>query len=380
MTTRRTTVTDALIARALAERASGPDVDLVPMIMAATLVTPQRRGRVLGFGPRRRSSMLVLAAAALAASLIAVGIVGSNVIRPRLVERPLPGNGPITAGESRQVVEFDALTGAEHPGALASMVRSNMILRLDWSRDGAHLAISTDQDVSIYDAATGQTRSLRPCGFCAATWLPDGTALSIIDGGDARSGVITGSSDVISLIDPTDGRALSTIKPDPVYVDHIGGLSWSPDGRRLAISGSNADDSTASLAVMDRDGSNVRPISLPTPGWPIVDASWSPDGSTIAYIGFGVPGQDLRMSMHLALVDPDGARPRRTFDIGDCACLGFSPDLTWSPDGRTIAFTSLVENAAHLFLANADGSDIHMSQAGAFGPLAWRPIPSSDPN
>ena len=93
----------------------------VPMIMAATArhATAQAAGSsgsVLDGAPRCSG----LPPAALAASLIAVGIVGSTPsIRPRLVERPLPGNGPITAGDEppgRRVRRADGRGAPRRPG------------------------------------------------------------------------------------------------------------------------------------------------------------------------------------------------------------------------------------------------------------------------
>ena len=111
MTTDRSTVTDALIARALTERAAGPNVDLVPGIMTAAAVVPQRRGWAVRLGFGGRAVVLGFAAAALAASLIVAALAGSMLLRPRFVERPLPGNGPITVQLDGGLVEVDPQSG-----------------------------------------------------------------------------------------------------------------------------------------------------------------------------------------------------------------------------------------------------------------------------
>ena len=226
----------------------------------------------------------------------------------------------------------------------------------------------------------------RPCGFCAATWLPDGTALSIIDGGDARSGVITGSSDVISLIDPTDGRALARSRTGSRFTpDHIGGSSWSPDGRRLGDfrfgrgrldgppgrHGQGRIERAADLAFRRRAGR-----SSMHPGRPMVRRS--PTSASMS------PDQDLAdVDASWRCVDPDGVRPSRTIDVGDCATASASsPDLTWSPDGRTIAVhrdSTMMQRGPVSSRTRTDRTSPHVP-GWRSGPLAWRPIPSSDPN
>jgi len=87
------------------------------------------------------------------------------------------------------------------------------------------------------------------------------------------------------------------------------------------------------------------------------------------------PDQDGTASLELVLVDPDGARPSRVIDIGACFCVGFGPGLTWAPDGSSLAFTTLVDNAPGLYIASADGTNLHLLSGRGMAPLAWRPIP-----
>ena len=114
----------------------------------------------------------------------------------------------------------------------------------------------------------------------------------------------------------------------------------------------------------------------------IVDVSWSPDGATIAYIGNAVPFEDAAQPLDLVLIDPEGVRPARVIQVGECFCLGFSPGLTWSPDGQHLAYNSLTAagNSGTLFVANADGTNPTAIASGASGTIAWRPIPASPPD
>ena len=86
------------------------------------------------------------------------------------------------------------------------------------------------------------------------------------------------------------------------------------------------------------------------------------------------------MALRLVLLDPDGGRRPVLIDIGRCFCLGFSPGLSWSPDGRQLAYGSLTDMMGGLFVANADGTDPRHIATGVSGPLAWRPAPAAPPD
>jgi Tol biopolymer transport system component len=370
MTTDRSRVTDALIARALTERAGGPDANLLAPIMAEVSAAQQRGGWALRLGLSHRTVMLGLAAVALAGSLVAAAIVGSMFVRPtRFVERPLPENGPITVQLDGGLVEVDPQSGRTLADVALPPAMMGSVGDLAWSPDGSRLAVSTDRGLSILDIATGQTSSPMTCVFCPVAWSPDGTELAVVD-----------AAQVIVLIDPRDGHRISQIEPDARKFE--AGVTWSPDGRRLAYVEFDAVTRTRSVSIIERDGTNKRTLALPTRGDMILDISWSPDGATIAYIGNAVPFEDAAQPLDLVLLDPEGVRPGRVIQVGECFCLGFSPGLTWSPDGRHLAYNSLtgVAEGGTLFVANADGTDPTAIASGASGTIAWRPIPASPPD
>ena len=200
-------------------------------------------------------------------------------------------------------------------------------------------------------------------------WSPDGAELAVVN-----------AAQVIVLIDPQDGHRISQIEPEDRKLG--GGVTWSPDGRRLAFVEFDPVKRTPSMSVIERDGSNKRTLALPTRGDMIVDVSWSPDGATIAYIVNAVPFKDAAVPLDLVLLDPERVRPARVIQVGECFCLGFSPGLTWSPDGRHLAYNSLAArgNPGTLFVANADGTNPAAIVSGASGTIAWRPIPASPPD
>ena len=183
--------------------------------------------------------------------------------------------------------------------------------------------------------------------------------------GAATNGLITFASGGDIIVVEPDGSGQRTLIDG---TGKTGGLSYSPDGERLAYwfdaTGGGAND----LVVVDADGS--KPVTIASgirgvTGPP--QLAWSPDGSTIAFSagtpqpdaspcpGVGYQNGDFCTSrMFLAAADGSGAR-----QVGDPAMDARSPD--WSPDGSTIAFGGGNASPAvgvHLYLMDADGSNV----------------------
>ena len=96
--------------------------------------------------------------------------------------------------------------------------------------------------------------------------------------------------------------------------------TWSSDGGRIAFTVDQED-----IWVVNVDGSGLTQIT----GTPNEEAylSWAPDGSRIAFT----------TSASIYAVKPDGSDPRALFTAGDL----YWPD--WSPDGQSMAFSSLYD-------------------------------------
>ncbi len=106
--------------------------------------------------------------------------------------------------------------------------------------------------------------------------------------------------------------------------------TWSPDSKHIAFSRhnletpqhyQNLDDEY--IAVLDADGSNIRPLTRG--GLADRAPSWSPDGTRIAY------GADH----NLWVMDAVGSSARKV------PVTGTRDGYSWSPDGTAIAFATL---------------------------------------
>ena len=99
--------------------------------------------------------------------------------------------------------------------------------------------------------------------------------------------------------------------------------TWSSDGQRIAftVNAGFQED----IWVVNEDGSGLTQIT-DTPAYEAY-LSWSPDGTRIAYT----------TDASIYAVKPDGSDPRALFTEGEL----YWPD--WSPDGKSMVFTSLYD-------------------------------------
>jgi Tol biopolymer transport system component len=256
----------------------------------------------------------------------------------------------------------------------------NVDYHLAWSPDGTRLAYGLTRIVSagnprsgtpansqlgvfVWDPATGETQKISTCQpvHCGNVtyyldWSPDGARIAVAVG--AR----------IDLMDPDGGNVSSLFNAD----DRITGLSWSPDGARIAFS------TGGDLYAIGADGSSFSHF-VDGSGVGVSDPAWSPDGSKIGYISLiespeSVNGSTGWFTGQIWVVDQDGSNPTKLFEEGPCCFRGPHGGPAWAPDGSRIVFT-LGDPTYHLWVMNADGSDpVRLSQGSADTP-AWRPIP-----
>ncbi|MDE0426932.1 MAG: tetratricopeptide repeat protein [Candidatus Poribacteria bacterium] len=146
--------------------------------------------------------------------------------------------------------------------------------------------------------------------------------------------------------------------------------AFSPDGKSLAfvtertrggmmlppVQASGSDPSSASIYLMDIDGRNQRPV-IDIEGAHRAPV-FSPDGKRIAFESRAptrengsTPGDaNNDDTLEIYIIQTDGTNQMQlthnTVDDGH---------PTWAPDGRRIAFTSMVEDVYQIFVISASG-------------------------
>ena len=141
------------------------------------------------------------------------------------------------------------------------------------------------------------------------------------------------------LVVPSVVRSQETASDTLLTVNHY--LDWeqvaepqiSPDGLRIVYTRrwvNKIDDRwDAGLWIMNADGSKNRFLVKGS------NARWSPDGSRIAYFADGEP---KGTQVFVRWMDAEGATSQVTH-------VSETPgNLSWSPDGRSLAFTMLVKS------------------------------------
>ena len=195
--------------------------------------------------------------------------------------------------------------------------------------------------------------------------------------------VRTGNTEIF-LIDPYDGSATNLTR-NPA--SHQRYPSWSPDGSRIAFTSDR--DGAYNLYVMDADGGNVCQLTHDAAPHVVYFPSWSGDGKRIV---FGLAGCEPAL---MCEIDVNGG-PYRILGEGrdphisaGGELLAFTRHLgagyavflmetasgsikqvtshenpmgavtpTFSPDGKTVAYSDAVDGCLELFTVSAESGEI----------------------
>jgi TolB protein len=197
---------------------------------------------------------------------------------------------------------------------------------------------------AMNEDGTGRTRLTNLYSAKRGNWSPDRRRL-VFDGRFYRT-----LFDFDIGVMNADGTGVQRITRGP---ERDIFASWSPDGRWIVFTRLKEERGIPDLWLVRPNGTGAhlfaRSGSSP---------SWSPGGSRI---GFDSPGGVWTVSV-------DG-KERRKFASGELS------ELSWSPDGRRLAYTSRQHGQPEVYVANADGTRaqrLWRNRVEDFGPT-WSP-------
>ena len=157
-----------------------------------------------------------------------------------------------------------------------------------WSPDGLQIAFEQEGDktteIVVADVRGRNARTLGEGTFPA--WSPDGRWLAFL------------GRELIMIVDASTGSVQRTLEPDVSYDELENGLTWSPDGTRLAHGFNDLTETkpVTHLAVIDADGTDSFQLT-PQDTFPDMEPDWQPictvygtDGDDVLD---GTPGDDL---------------------------------------------------------------------------------------
>jgi len=211
-----------------------------------------------------------------------------------------------------------------------------------WSPDGTQLAFTRHQGATIFlyvRSADGSERRMTKSKDPEfdACWSPDGKRLVFAFDKTVPN---QGDMDVHSIA--ADGSDLQTVLASPGKLTHEEWPSWSPDGKRIALSSTR--DGNQEIYTVQPDGKDLKRLTSD----PAIDAHpcWSPDSLRVAF------ATNRWGDLEIAVVNADGSNLVRLTDS-----RGFDDYPAWSPDGKAIAFTSYRDGNPEIYATGADGKN-----------------------
>lgn len=188
----------------------------------------------------------------------------------------------------------------------------------------------------------------------SAVFSPDGERIAFLksDGSSPRDLYVMNA-------DGSGGARLIASHPETTNAGGIRGITWSPNSASLAYVLSFANPA---IRVIDARAGTPIPLAQEGEPRPFGGLEWAPDGSELLYDDGG----------DIWLKPLDGRPARRLIGLD-----GQDTRATWSPEGSRIAFIhSGSEAAAGVYVVRRDGSDLrHVAATGhaILGSVRWKP-------
>ena len=226
-------------------------------------------------------------------------------------------------------------TGREPPAPLRAVPLTSdpgRELHPTFSPDGNQVAFDWDgenrDNTDIYVKLVAGGRPLRlttnPAVDSRPAWSPDGSQIAFLRRSKGSVGIF--------LVPPIGGSERKLAESPHFGVGFWSGLSWSPDGKFLAVPDRTSPEEPFAIFLVSVESGEKRRLTSP-PAQSLADHSpaFSPDGRTLAFVR-----QSAVVIANVYLVQVAGGEPRR-LTFKDQQMLG----LAWTPDGREIVFSAV---------------------------------------
>jgi Tol biopolymer transport system component len=297
----------------------------------------------LSFGRSLRPILVALLILVLLAGAV---IVGSRLLQQQTLPPPfgVAGNGAIAADLGGAIV----LTDADGSGMRRLDLPFGALTGSSFSRDGTRIAAWASRpggmSLIVVDADGSGAVELDPSMIVAdpgfrITWSPDDRRLAFSGSGD-RLFVADIDARTVRELDPDGGI---TRRRDP---------NWSPDGQLAYRCQENSAE--LHLCVMSADFTTERVLAT-SPGteWAFQAPSWSHDGRSIAYqVDDAIDHTQADVGWDIATIDvATGVERLLTRGFVDHAILP-----VWSPDNQHVLFGT----AAGPGVVRIDGTDLRL--------------------
>ena len=217
---------------------------------------------------------------------------------------------------------------------------------LSWSPDGTHLAFS------MHVSAPEPTRASRPEPPEGADWAEPPRVETRLNHESDGTGVLDYGYDHLFVVRADGGRARQVTAGD---YHHSSRPVWTADGDALIYSANRHDN-------WERERRNTELYAVPVDGdgtssplterfGPDHTPRVSPDGETIAYLGYDDKVQTYQVT-RLYVMDRDGS-DRRAVDLGLDRSID---DIAWDEDGDGLYFQYEDEGTTKLGHTTLDGT------------------------
>jgi WD40 repeat protein len=242
------------------------------------------------------------------------------------------GQTPVAGGRSGQFSPGGRLlavaaAGDDPPRLLVCDARSGLPVQTvkalvpktaSFSPDASRLAAANRNTLEVIDLRRNEIQfRWTGIGVRAVSWSPDGRHVAVAGRGEESDGGTLAHAGWVQVFDPEQRRRVWKLRHGASRVEATA-VTWSPDGGRLVSGDVNG------LAEVWEMSTGRKAASAQLHTARIEALAWSPDGRRVAS---GSRDRTVRVW------DPTGGEELLRFDVDDAEVT----QLVWSPDGRRLA-------------------------------------------